>query len=110
MIFICNIFAVQNPILMAEPKKPTPAPAKQILNKEKKQLDFAFGKENYMWMLVGIAFIVIGFVLMSGGKTDDPNKFHPDEIFSARRIIIAPIVVLLGYAIEIFAILKKPKD
>ena len=70
---------------------------------------FAFGKENYIIMLVGLAFIAIGFLLMVGGGSTDPNKFNP-EIFSFRRITLAPILILIGYVIEVFAIMKKPKD
>jgi hypothetical protein len=71
--------------------------------------EFAFGKENYRLMLVGLAFIVVGFLLMVGGGSTDPGKFNP-EIFSFRRITLAPILVLAGYVIEIFAIMKRPKD
>jgi hypothetical protein len=71
--------------------------------------DFAFGRENYIWMLVGIGCIFLGFVLMSGGGSEDPNVFNPD-IFSFRRITLAPIVVLTGFVIEIYAILRKTKD
>ncbi|MCX6269260.1 MAG: DUF3098 domain-containing protein [Bacteroidetes bacterium] len=71
--------------------------------------EFAFGKENYRLMLIGLAFIVIGFLLMVGGGSTDPNKFNP-EIFSFRRITLAPILILTGYVIEIFAIMKRPKD
>jgi hypothetical protein len=71
--------------------------------------DFAFGRENYMWMLIGIGCIFLGFVLMSGGGSKDPNVFNPD-IFSFRRITLAPVVVLIGFVIEIYAILKKTKE
>ena len=81
-----------------------------MAKKESKPVnDFAFGKENYMWMLIGIACIFIGFVLMSGGGSKDPNVFNPD-IFSPRRITVAPVVVLIGFVIEIYAILKKTKE
>ena len=69
---------------------------------------FAFGRENYVIMLVGLVFIMVGFMLMSGGKSTDPNVFN-DAIFSFRRITLAPIVVLIGYGIEIYAIVKKAK-
>ncbi len=75
----------------------------------KPTLDFPFGKENFMLMIIGIAIIVIGFALMSGGGTEDPSVWDP-SIFSTRRITIAPIVVVLGLIIEIYAILKKSKD
>jgi hypothetical protein len=76
---------------------------------ENKKSDLAFGKENYILLLVGLAFIVTGFILMTGGGSDDPNVFS-EEIFSFRRITLAPIVVITGFVIEIFAIMKKPKD
>lgn len=69
---------------------------------------FVFAKENYLIMIAGFALIIIGFVLMAGGKSDDPNVFS-EEIFSARRIIVAPIVILIGFAIEFYSIFKKPK-
>jgi hypothetical protein len=71
--------------------------------------EFAFGKENYRLMLIGLAFMVVGFLLMIGGGSTDPNKFNP-EIFNFRRITLAPILILAGYVIEIFAIMKRPKD
>jgi hypothetical protein len=71
--------------------------------------EFAFGKENYRLMLIGLAFIVVGFLLMIGGGSADPTKFNP-EVFSFRRITLAPILILAGYVIEIFAIMKRPKD
>lgn len=71
--------------------------------------DFAFGKENYRLMLIGLALITIGFILMIGGGSKDPSQFNP-EIFSFRRITLAPILVLAGYVVEIFAIMKKPRD
>jgi len=71
--------------------------------------EFAFGKENYRLMLIGLAFILVGFLLMIGGGSEDPSKFNP-EIFSFRRITLAPILILAGYIIEIFAIMKRPKD
>lgn len=71
--------------------------------------EFAFGKENYRLMLIGLALIVVGFLLMIGGGSEDPTVFNP-EIFSFRRITLAPILILAGYAVEIFAIMKKPKE
>ena len=68
---------------------------------------FALGKENYRLLLIGFAIIVVGFILMVGGKTTDPNVFNP-EVFSFRRITLAPIVVLLGFLFEIYAIMKRP--
>ena len=75
----------------------------------KKTLDFAFTKENYRLMLIGLGFIVIGFILMIGGGAKNPNDFSP-AIFDFQRITLSPILILTGYIIEIFAIMKKPKD
>jgi membrane-bound ClpP family serine protease len=72
--------------------------------------EFALGKENYRLLIIGFAIIIVGFLLMIGGKTDDPNVFNADEVFSFRRITLAPIVVLLGFAFEIYAIMKKPRE
>ena len=77
--------------------------------KEVKGTGFALGKENYKLMAIGFVIIVIGFILVAGGGSDDPNVFNPD-IFSFRRITLAPIILLFGFAFEIFAIMKKPKS
>jgi len=69
--------------------------------------NFAFTKENYVWLGVGIVLLVIGYVLMSGGGSDNPNEFHADQLFSARRITLAPITVVAGYGTILYAILKK---
>lgn len=71
---------------------------------------FALGKENLKLMLIGLAIIILGFVLMTGGKSTDPNVFNKDVIFSFRRITLAPIVVVFGFLFEIYAIMKKPKS
>jgi len=70
--------------------------------------EFAFQKHNYILLLVGLLIVVLGFFLMSGGGSEDPTKFS-EEIFSARRITVAPIVVLIGYGFVMYAIMKKPK-
>ena len=75
----------------------------------KPQTDFAFGRINYVLMLAGIGLILLGFMLMSGGKSEDPDVFNP-EIFSFRRITLAPIVVMAGFILNIYAIVKKAKD
>jgi hypothetical protein len=77
----------------------------QIENK--KSLAF-FSKTNYVWMLVGAALIIIGMLLMSGGKSADPNVFNPNEVYSFRRITLAPIVIIIGFIVEVYAIFKKP--
>jgi hypothetical protein len=71
--------------------------------------EFAFGKENYRLLFIGLGFIALGFILMIGGGSDDPKVFNP-AIFNFQHITLAPILVLIGYVIEIFAIMKKPKD
>ena len=76
-------------------------------NEEKGHSGFALGKENYKLLAIGFGIIVLGFILMLGGKTDDPAKFSND-IFSFRRITLAPVVVLAGFVFEIWAIMKKP--
>jgi hypothetical protein len=70
---------------------------------------FPLGKENYKLLLIGFGIIVLGFILMIGGGSDDPNVFNED-IFSFRRITLAPLVVLFGFVFEIYAIMKKPKE
>lgn len=67
-----------------------------------------FTKDNYMWMLIGLAVMAIGFFLMAGGKSADPTKFNDNEVYSTTRITIAPILIIAGFIIEIFAIMKKP--
>ena len=69
-----------------------------------------YDKTNYILMVVGVVFIILGFILMSGGSNPDPNVFDPSVIYSTRRITIAPIVIVLGFIIEIFAVLKRPSE
>ena len=75
---------------------------------DKKEKQFALGPANYKLLLMGFVIIVIGFVLMVGGGSDDPNVFNL-KMFSFRRITLAPILVLLGLGFEIYAIMKRPK-
>jgi membrane-bound ClpP family serine protease len=70
---------------------------------------FAFGKENYILMIAGVVIIAIGFILMIGGGSDDLTVFS-DEIFNFRRLTLAPIIVLAGLFLEIYAIMKKPRE
>jgi len=69
---------------------------------------FIFGRKNYIFMLVGLACISLGFILMAGGGSEDPNVFNP-AIYNFRRIRLAPTLVLIGFGIEIYAILRKPE-
>ncbi len=73
------------------------------------KFQFALAKENYILLAIGFAIIILGFLLMIGGRSDDPTVFN-EEIFSFRRITLAPIVVLFGFIFEIYAIMKKPKS
>lgn len=82
---------------------------KSIKDKTVYNYGFALGKENYRLIAIGFAIIIVGFILMVGGGSDDPEVFNP-EIFSFRRITLAPLILLIGFAFEIYAILKKPKD
>lgn len=68
-----------------------------------------FGKENYMWMLAGVVVIILGFILMAGGKSADPKVFDPKEVYSTTRITIAPLLIIIGFILEIIGIMKKPK-
>ena len=76
---------------------------------EQESLDFPLQKENYILLIIGFAIIMIGFLMMMGGKSEDPNVFN-EEIFNFRRITLAPILVLFGFVFEIWAIMKKPKE
>ena len=77
--------------------------------KEKKIISI-FDKQNYLWMVIGAVTIILGFLLMIGGKSTDPNVFNKEEVYSFRRITLAPILIVAGLIIEIYAIMKKPKD
>ncbi len=76
---------------------------------QKNNLDFAFTKQNYILLLVGVALICAGLLLMIGGGSDDPTIFS-DKIFDSQRLAFAPILIALGFIVEIFAIMHKPKD
>jgi hypothetical protein len=82
------------------------------MNKPKlnKTSGFPLGKENYILLSIGFAIIVLGFLLMIGGGSDDPNVFNEKELFSFRRTTLAPLVVLFGFIFEIWAIMKKPRE
>lgn len=74
----------------------------------KQDLNFVFEKKNYIVMGIGLAVIALGFILMAGGGSDDPNVFNP-EIYNFRRIRLAPTLVLIGFGIEVYAILLNPR-
>lgn len=75
--------------------------------KQSSKGEFIFGKKNYKWLFIGLTFIAVGFILMAGGGSDDPNVFD-ESIFSWRRIRLAPTLVLIGFGIQVYAILLNP--
>lgn len=80
----------------------------EVKNEENKTT-MPFGRDNYLWVIIGLAFLLIGFILMIGGGSDNPDVFN-EAIFSFRRITLAPILVLIGFGIQIYAIMKKDKN
>jgi len=74
---------------------------------EQNRSQFGFQPENYKWLLIGLAINILGFILMIGGSSDDPNVFKEDELFSAVRITISPILIVAGYVVILYAIMKK---
>ncbi|MEJ6796966.1 MAG: DUF3098 domain-containing protein [Flavobacteriales bacterium] len=80
-----------------------------MAKKENTPTDFVFSKQNYVLLLISLAIIVVGFALLSGGGSDNPNEFS-EEIFSVRRLYVAPIIILGGYFLVIYAIMKKPNE
>ena len=93
-----------NPARTTKANVPAATKKKEIASAE------LFGKENLKWMLIGIAVLILGFLLMAGGGSDDPNVFNKDEVYSTVRITIAPIVIIIGLIIEIFAIFRRPDN
>lgn len=77
---------------------------------DKKEGGLMFGKQNYKWMAIGAGVIVLSLLLMAGGKSADPNVFNYNEVYSTRRITIAPVLLVLGLLIEMYAIMLKPKS
>jgi cytochrome c biogenesis protein CcdA len=71
---------------------------------------FLYEKENYILIAASVVIIIIGFFLMAGGDSPDPKVFDPNEVYSFRRITLAPIVVMIGFILGIYAIMKKPKS
>jgi len=74
---------------------------------EQNRSQFGFQPENYKWLLIGLAINILGFILMIGGSSDDPNVFKEDELFSAVRITISPILIVAGYVVILYAIMKN---
>ena len=77
---------------------------KLIDNQEKQQMPF--NRDNYKWVLIGLAVLLLGFILMIGGGSDNPDVFN-EGMFNFRRITLAPILILAGFGIEFYAIMKK---
>jgi len=94
---------------MSTSKATTAKPAAIKQNKETPTIMYLFGKDNYILMVAGVIVLALGFILMVGGKSTDPTKFNDAEIYSVTRITIAPILIITGFIIEIFAIMKRPK-
>lgn len=76
----------------------------------KKTLPVLFTRDNYIWMIAGAVVIAAGMVLMSGGKNQDPNVFDTNLVYSTTRLTIAPILIVTGLVVEIYAIFRKPKQ
>lgn len=94
---------------MSTAKKVTPVTThKDTVNRTQEE-SVLFTKENYKWMLIGLVILALGFFLMAGGKSPDPNVFNDNQIYSFRRITLAPILIVGGLIVEIFAIIKKQK-
>ena len=95
---------------MAE-KKTITEPKKVVIEQRKSETTSnLFGRENHIWIIAGIAIIALGLILMAGGRSSDPNVFDPNEVYSTTRITIAPILILIGLGLGVFAIFRKPKE
>lgn len=86
-------------------RKSAPVESKSTVEKQ----DFAFNKQNYKWLLIALAFLLVGFILMIGGGSDDPSVFNYG-MFNFQRLTLSPILLSIGYALGIYAIMKKPKN
>lgn len=80
-----------------------------LSNKQEKKFEFALSKQNYILMAIGFFIVILGFILMIGGRSENPNVFNED-IYGFQRITLAPMLVLFGFIFEIYAIMKKPKE
>ena len=90
-------------------EKPKASTQTKAASSAQEKATFAFARENYKMMLIGIAVVAIGMLLMVGGASDDPNKMS-DKIFDFQRLTLAPIVIIGGYVVVLLAIIKKPKE
>ena len=91
-----------------QPMQNTPPPRTSPIGHTPGNAGF-FSKENYTWMLAGIIVIAIGMFLMSGGKSNNPNEFDQKQVYSTMRITIAPLLIIVGLGLEVFAIFRTPK-
>ena len=81
----------------------------KLSEKTESKSKMTLAKENYKFIILGCVIVVLGFVLMSGGGTDNPNEFNAEELFSFRRITLAPFFVILGYIAVLYGVMKRPK-
>lgn len=79
------------------------------INKNNSKSTLLFDKTNYIILIVGLIVLSIGFMMLSGGKSPDPNVFDKEAVYSFRRITLAPLTIVLGFVIEIWAIMRVPK-
>ncbi|MBQ9254169.1 MAG: DUF3098 domain-containing protein [Bacteroidales bacterium] len=79
-----------------------------VFKEKKPEFSFAFTKENYMYMIIGVVVLALGYILLLGGGSDNPDTFN-SALFNTRRLIISPILIVLGLVIEVYAIMKKTK-
>lgn len=89
--------------------KKEPAAIKKTTAQASSAGNILFTKENYKWMVIGLVIMALGFFLMAGGKNSNSNIFNDKDVYSSMRITIAPILIVAGLLVEIFAIMKKPK-
>ena len=95
---------------MSNIKKATPATKAVSKDSDKRhESSFAFGKINYILLIAGVVILFLGYICLSGGGSDDPTVFS-DKLFDARRLVVAPILIVGGLIVEIFAIMIRPKD
>ncbi len=94
--------------MKAQPTKKT-SPSTKTAIQNSSAGNILFTKENYKWMLIGLVIMALGFFLMAGGKSSNPDVFNDKDVYSPMRITIAPILIVAGLLVEIFAIMKKPK-
>lgn len=93
---------------MAQTKTKKVNTYKSSFKEKKPQFQFAFSRDNYMWMIIGVIVLALGYILLIGGGSKDPDVFN-DSLFNARRLVISPILIVAGLVIEVYAIMKKSK-